>query len=54
MPKDVNVVLLWYNKDLFDAAGLAYPDETRNHDAYAEAARRLTDRAAGSPTCGQY
>ena len=31
MPKDVNVVLLRYNKDQFDAAGLSYPDETWDH-----------------------
>ena len=47
-------MLLWYNKDLFDGAGLAYPDETWDHEAYPETARRLTDRAAGSPTWGLY
>lgn len=44
LPKYVNMGLLWFNKDAFDEAGLAYPDETWDHDVYAEAARALTRR----------
>jgi multiple sugar transport system substrate-binding protein len=42
IPYDHGVVLLGYNKDAFDAAGLAYPDETWTMDDLAEAARELT------------
>ncbi|MCI8441646.1 MAG: sugar ABC transporter substrate-binding protein [Provencibacterium sp.] len=40
--------LLYYNKDLFDAAGVAYPDDSWTWDSYVEAARKLTrEDAAG-------
>lgn len=42
LPFDHGVILLGYNKDAFDAAGLAYPDETWTMDDLAEAARALT------------
>lgn len=32
IPKDASVVGLWYNKELFDNAGVDYPDETWNDD----------------------
>lgn len=44
MPKYVNVVVLWYNRDMFDEAGLAAPDDSWTHETYADAARRLTRR----------
>jgi multiple sugar transport system substrate-binding protein len=40
-------VMLYYNPALFDAAGLAYPDETWTWDTFKEAAAALTDPAAG-------
>lgn len=43
MPKDMDTIGLWYNKELFDAAGIAYPDETWTWDDLAEAAIALTD-----------
>lgn len=42
-----STVVLFYNKDLFDKAGLAYPDETWTWEDELEAARKLTDPAAG-------
>ncbi len=33
---------LFYNRDLFDAAGLAYPDSTWTYDSLLSAARKLT------------
>jgi multiple sugar transport system substrate-binding protein len=44
MPKYVNLGLLWYNKAIFDEAGIPYPDDTWDHDRYAEVARQLTVR----------
>ena len=32
LPRDLNVVALYYNKAMFDAAGLAYPDDTWTWD----------------------
>ncbi len=42
--------VLFYNKDLFDRAGLAYPDETWTWGQFAEAAKRLTVRDANGKT----
>jgi len=48
--------LLYYNKDLFDKAGVATPDGTWTWDDYADAAKELTTKlkAAGSPALGTY
>ncbi len=50
MPKYVNLMAVWYNRDMFDQAGLAPPDDTWTHDRYAEAAKALTKRQAGAVT----
>ena len=42
LPRYTSVYVLFYNKDLFDAAGLGYPDDTWTWDDYLAAARRLT------------
>ena len=36
--------VLFYNKDLFDAAGVEYPTNDMTWDAYAELAKKLTDK----------
>lgn len=41
MPRYVNIMFTWYNKDLFDKAGVKYPTSDWTHDNYAEAARKL-------------
>ena len=28
IPRDLNTIVLFYNKTMFDAAGLPYPDDT--------------------------
>ncbi len=43
MPFKNDVHALWYNKKLFDEAGLKYPDETWNWDAVRTNAKKLTD-----------
>lgn len=40
--KDWNVQVLYYNKDLFDAAGIAYPDDAWTWDDLLAAAETLT------------
>jgi multiple sugar transport system substrate-binding protein len=43
IPKDFDTVGLWYNKKLFDAAGVKYPDDTWTWKTVQDAARKLTD-----------
>lgn len=47
IPKDYDTIGLWYNKTMFDEAGIAYPDETWTWDTLAEAAKKLTDKEKG-------
>ncbi len=42
VPKDVDTIALWYNKTMFDAAGVAYPDETWTWETFVDAAQKLT------------
>ena len=42
VPKYHGALALYYNKDLFDAHGVAYPDDTWTHDHYLTAMRLLT------------
>jgi multiple sugar transport system substrate-binding protein len=42
VPKDFDTIALVYNKDLFDAAGVAYPDDTWDWDTLVDAAQKLT------------
>jgi multiple sugar transport system substrate-binding protein len=42
LPRDIEVNVLYYNKDLFDKAGLKYPDENWTWDDLLAAAEKLT------------
>lgn len=42
IPKDIDTIALWYNKTMFDEAGVAYPDETWTWDTVVENAKKLT------------
>ena len=42
LPRDLNVIALFYNKKLFDAAGIAYPDETWDWAKLVEVGKQLT------------
>jgi multiple sugar transport system substrate-binding protein len=42
LPKYHGALALYFNKDLFDRYGVAYPDRSWDHDDYLEAMRRLT------------
>ena len=47
IPKDVSTIGLWYNKKLFDEAGIAYPDDTWTWDTFLDAAKKLTNEEKG-------
>ncbi len=42
VPKDIDTIALWYNKTMFDEAGIAYPDESWTWDTFYDAAVALT------------
>lgn len=47
LPKDFDTIGLWYNKALFDKAGVAYPTDEWTWDDVSAAAAELTDPATG-------
>ena len=47
IPKDYDTIGLWYNKKMFDEAGIPYPDDSWNWDKLKEVAKKLT-KADGS------
>ena len=47
VPKDYDTIALVYNKEIFDAAGEPYPDDTWTWDTLREVAKRLTDTEKG-------
>ncbi|WP_077613200.1 ABC transporter substrate-binding protein [Clostridium sp. Marseille-P2415] len=42
VPKDIDTIALWYNKTMFDEAGLPYPDQDWTWETFANAAKKLT------------
>ena len=44
VPKDKDTVCLVYNKEMFDAAGVAYPDETWTWDTLCDASAQIHDK----------
>lgn len=49
IPKDFTPMVMYYNRRLFDEAGVPYPKEGWTFEEFLDTARRLTD-----PTKGQY
>ena len=49
-PRDIEVDILYYSKDMFDAAGVAYPDETWTWKELGEAVEKLTQKDASGFT----
>lgn len=47
IPKDFDTIGLWYNKKLFDEAGVAYPNENWTWDDLLAAAKKITNPAKG-------
>ena len=54
MPFWTNSIGVYYNQDLFDAAGLSYPDDTWDWQKLSEAARALTADTDGDGRMDQY
>ncbi len=44
VPKDKDTVCLVYNKEMFDAAGVAYPDETWTWDTLTDASAQIYEK----------
>ena len=42
LPKDMDTIAVWYNKTLFDEAGIPYPDGSWTWDEFYEIAQQLT------------
>ena len=42
IPKDIDTIALWYNKTMFDEAGIPYPDETWTWETFYDSAKKLT------------
>ncbi|HEY3079058.1 MAG TPA: sugar ABC transporter substrate-binding protein [Chloroflexota bacterium] len=52
MPYDASVVVLFYNKDMFDKAGVKYPDASWTWDKVNEAAKAMTSGSGATATFG--
>jgi multiple sugar transport system substrate-binding protein len=47
LPRDQNVVALYYNKKMFDAAGVPYPDDSWDWNKLLDVSRQLTKDTSG-------
>lgn len=47
LPKDVDTNAVWYNKAIFDEAGVEYPSEDWTWEDFRETAQQLTDAEKG-------
>ncbi len=54
VPDRAGAMVLYYNKDLFDKAGVAYPDGTWDWQQFRDAAKKLTVSANGKTTTWGY
>jgi len=54
LPQNLSSPVIYYNKALFDAAGLAYPDDNWSWDDFVATARALTVDTDGDGTPDQY
>jgi multiple sugar transport system permease protein len=54
LPKDFTPMVLYYNKRLFDRAGLPYPNRDWNWEDFLRAARQLTRDFAGDGRIDQF
>jgi multiple sugar transport system substrate-binding protein len=54
LPRDLNTVVLYYNKAMFDAAGVAYPDDSWDWAKLVEAGKTLTKDMDGDGTVDQW
>ena len=54
LPRDFQTIVLFYNKDMFDAAGMAYPTASWTWDDLRAAAKQLTLDKNGDGIADQY
>jgi multiple sugar transport system substrate-binding protein len=54
LPRDLNVVVLFYNKAMFDAAAIPYPDETWDWAKLVEVGKQLTVDTSGDGKTDQW
>ncbi len=54
LPQNISSLVVYYNQDLFDAAGLPYPSDKWNWDDFVETAVSLTNDLDGDGTIDQY
>jgi multiple sugar transport system substrate-binding protein len=54
LPRDFQTIVLFYNKDMFDAAGVAYPTKDWTWDDLRAAAKKLTLDTNGDGKIDQY
>ena len=54
LPFRSDIWVLYYNKDIFDAAGVDYPTNDMTWDEYDKLARSVTDTTAGSEIYGAH
>lgn len=54
LPRDLQPIVLYYNKDMFDKAGIAYPTDKWTMDDMREAAKKLTQDTNGDGKVDQW
>lgn len=54
IPQNISSLVVYYNKDLFDAAGLAYPEDDWTWDEFLATAQALTSDLDGDGLADQY
>lgn len=54
LPRDFQTIMLFYNKDMFDAAGMAYPTADWTYEDLRTAAKKLTIDKNGDGKIDQY
>ena len=54
LPRDFQTIVLFYNKDMFDAAGMAYPTSDWTWEDLRTAAKQLTKDTSGDGKIDQY
>ena len=47
IPKDFDTIAVWYNKQIFDEAGVEYPSDDWTWEEMVETARKLTNKEKG-------
>lgn len=54
LPRDLNTIVLFYNKTMFDAASIAYPDDSWDWAKLVEVAKQLTKDDNGDGVVDQW